>query len=171
MSRIQELHVLQGRTAGFVTRLIAYMMDVAILAGIIALGGWLAVLADNVIVAMGVNARVDLATIFVFMIPFIIGSYFVFFWSLTGRTIGKWFMGLKIIGRDNKNLSIGQALWRFIGFGISAIVFWMGYLWVIIDDERQAWHDHMAKTWVIYDYERRSGGQIYEEFQRRAEGS
>jgi hypothetical protein len=29
----------------------------------------------------------------------------------------------------------------------------------------------MAKTWVIYDYERRSGGQIYQEFQNRAEKS
>jgi len=170
MSRNKELHVLQGRTAGFVTRLIAYMMDVAILAGIIAVGGWLAVLADNVLATMGLTTRVALAAIFLFLIPLIIGSYFVFFWALTGRTIGKWFMGLKIIGRDNKPLSIKQAFWRFIGYGVSAIVFWMGYLWVIIDDERQAWHDHMAKTWVIYDYERRSGGQIYEQFQKRAEG-
>jgi uncharacterized RDD family membrane protein YckC len=171
MSRDDEFNVLQGRTAGFITRLIAYMMDVAILAGVIAVGGWLAVLADGVIVAMGVDARVDLATIFVFMIPFIIGSYFVFFWALTGRTIGKWFMGLKIIGRGGKTISVRQAILRFIGYGVSAIVFWMGYLWVIVDDERQAWHDHMAKTWVIYDYERRTGGQIYEEYQRRTERS
>ena len=171
MSRNDEFNVLQGRTAGFVTRLIAYMMDVAILAGVIAVGGWLAVLADDVLETMGLETRVALAAIFLFLIPFIIGSYFVFFWALTGRTIGKWFMGLKIIGRDNKNLSIGQALWRFIGYGVSAVVFWMGYLWVIIDDERQAWHDHMAKTWVIYDYERRAGGQIYQEFQNRAEKS
>lgn len=169
MSRPDEMHVLQGRTAGFVTRLIAYMMDVAILAGVIAVGGWLALLADSVLETMGLETRVALAAVFVILIPFIIGSYFVFFWALTGRTIGKWFMGLKIIASDNKQLSIGQALWRFIGYGVSAVVFWMGYLWVIIDDERQAWHDHMAKTWVIYDYERRTGGQVYEEFQRRAE--
>ena len=171
MSRPDAMHVLQGRTAGFVTRLIAYMMDVAILAGVIAVGGWLAVLADNVLESMGLDTRVALAAIFLFLIPLIIGSYFVFFWALTGRTIGKWFMGLKIIGRDNQKLSIGQALWRLIGYGVSAVVFWMGYLWVIIDDERQAWHDHMAKTWVIYDYERRTGGQVYAEFQSRTEKS
>jgi uncharacterized RDD family membrane protein YckC len=171
MTESHEFHVLQGRTAGFITRLIAYMMDVAILAGVIAVGGWLAVLADDVLESMGLNTRVALAAIFVVLIPFIIGSYFVFFWALTGRTIGKWFMGLKIIGRDNKQLSIKQSLWRFIGYGVSAIVFWMGYLWVIVDDERQAWHDHMASTWVIYDYERRSGGQIYAEYQRRGENA
>ena len=169
MSKNDEFSVLQGRTAGFVTRLIAYMMDVAILAGVVAVGGWLAVLADNLLESMGLNTRIDLARIFLFLIPFIVGSYFVFFWALTGRTIGKWFMGLKIVGRDGGALSIGQAFLRFLGYGVSAIVFWMGYLWVIVDDERQAWHDHMAKTWVTYDYERRTGGQIYEEFQRRAE--
>jgi uncharacterized RDD family membrane protein YckC len=147
------------------------MIDVAILAGLIAVGGWLAVLADNVLESMGLNIRVPLATIFLFLTPLVIGSYFVFFWALTGRTIGKWFMGLKIIGRDGKNLSVGQALWRLIGYGVSAFLFWAGYLWVIIDDERQAWHDHMAKTWVIYDYERRSGGQIYAEYEHRAEKS
>jgi uncharacterized RDD family membrane protein YckC len=84
----------------------------------------------------GAGTRVALAAIFVALIPFIIGRYFVFFWALTGRTIGRWFMGLKIIGRDNKTLSIGQALWRFIGYGVSTIVFWMGYPLVIADDER-----------------------------------
>jgi hypothetical protein len=52
MSRDDEFNVLQGRTAGFITRLIAYMMDVAILAGLIAVGGWLAVLADDVLESM-----------------------------------------------------------------------------------------------------------------------
>lgn len=167
MSKQTEAHVLQGRSAGFVTRLIAYMMDVAILAGVIAMGGWLAVLADNVLKSMGVDARIDLATIFVILIPFIIGSYYVFFWALTGRTIGKWFMGLKIVGRDEEPPTIGKAFLRLIGYGLSAIVFWMGYFWIIIDDERQGWHDHLATTWVVYDYERRSGGQVYENYRKR----
>ena len=166
-----EYHVLQGRTAGFVTRLIAYMMDVAILAGVIAIGGWLAVLADGVLESMGLSITVDLATVFLFLIPFIIGSYFIFFWALTGRTIGKWFMGLKIIGDTGEPPTLGKAFVRLIGYGVSAIVFWMGYLWVLVDNERQAWHDHMATTWVVYDYERRGGGQVYENFQKRAERS
>ncbi|VAV97251.1 hypothetical protein MNBD_ACTINO01-2162, partial [hydrothermal vent metagenome] len=43
------------------------------------------------------------------------------------------------------------------------------YFWVIIDDERQAWHDHIAKTWVVYDYERQKRGEIYENYRKRAE--
>jgi uncharacterized RDD family membrane protein YckC len=167
MAKKDEEHVLQGRTAGFVTRLLAYVTDVVVLAGIVALGGWIAVLVDSVFAKMGLNLNIDIATIYVFLIPWIFGLYFVVFWSLTGRTIGKWFMGLKVIRADGNPPTIGRSVIRFIGYGVSAIVFWLGYLWVLIDSDRQAWHDHMAKTWVVYDYERRKQGEVYNSFIER----
>lgn len=135
------------------------------------MGGWLAVLVDTMFDSMGIDPRVDVATIYVFLIPLIIAMYFVTFWALTGRTIGKWFMGLKIIGPNGNPPTIGRSLVRLIGYAVSALALWMGYAWVIIDDERQGWHDHMAKTWVVYDYERRKGGDVYQSFIDRAESS
>jgi uncharacterized RDD family membrane protein YckC len=171
MSRTDEEHALQGRTAGFVTRLFAYVADIVVLAGIIALGGWIAVLIDTVFEKMGLNPNVDIASIYVFLIPWIMGFYFVVFWSLTGRTIGKWIMGLKVIRADGQPPTIGRSFIRFIGYGVSAIVFWMGYFWVLIDSDRQGWHDHMAKTWVVYDYERHQKGEVYASFiERSADG-
>jgi len=167
MSRKTQYHVLQGRTAGFVTRLFAYLVDLAIVAGILSVGGWLAVLVDTIFDRMGLDPGIDVSTIYVFFIPFIIGLYFVMFWALTGRTIGKWFMGLKVIGENGRPPRIGRSILRLIGYGLSALAFWVGYAWVIVDDERQAWHDHMAKTWVVYDYERRKGGEVYESFLER----
>jgi len=169
MPKRDEQHVLQGRTAGFVTRLLAYVTDVVVLAGVVAIGGWIAVLIDSVFEKMGVNPSIDVATIYVFLIPWIFGLYFVFFWSLTGRTVGKWLMGLKVVRADGNPPTIGRSLIRFIGYGLSAIVFWLGYLWVLIDADRQAWHDHMAKTWVVYDYERRKQGEVYTSFIERSE--
>jgi uncharacterized RDD family membrane protein YckC len=169
MSRSTEEHILQGRTAGFVTRLLAYVTDFVVLAGILALGGWIAVLIDTVFEKMGFDLNADIATIYVFLIPWIFGLYFVVFWSLTGRTIGKWFMGLKVVRLDGNPPTIGRSVIRFIGYGVSAIVFWLGYLWVLVDSDRQAWHDHMAKTWVVYDYERRKQGEVYNSFIERTE--
>lgn len=171
MSRKSEFHVLQDRAAGFVTRLFAFLADLAVIAGLMAVSGWLAVLADTVIESIGLDPPIDIATIYVVMIPFLIGTYYVLFWALTGRTVGKWFMGLKIVGRDGRPPTIGRSLLRLVGYGVSALVFWLGYAWIIIDDERQGWHDHLARTWVIYDYERRDDGQVYENFQRRADRS
>lgn len=164
MAKKDEYHVLQGRVAGFITRLLAYVVDFAILAGVLVVGGWIASLIDSMFERMGLNPSMDIATIYLFLVPVIFGFYFVVFWSLTGRTIGKWFMGLKVIRADGQPPTIGRSFIRFIGYGVSAIAFWLGYFWVLIDNDRQAWHDHMAKTWVVYDYERHKQGEIYDSF-------
>lgn len=171
MTKAGDYHILQGRSAGFVTRLLAYVVDLVVVAGVLSLGGWLAVLVDTIFEQVGLDPSVDAATIYVFAIPWIIGLYFVMFWALTGRTIGKWFMGLKVIGENGRPPTISRSLIRLIGYGLSTLAFWVGYAWVIIDDERQAWHDHLAKTWVVYDYERRKGGEVYEAFLERTEAS
>jgi uncharacterized RDD family membrane protein YckC len=164
-----EYHVLQDRTAGFVTRMFAYIVDLVLLAGVVAIGGWVSLLIDSALESMGLDPRIDMGVIYLWSIPFIIGAYYVMFWSLTGRTVGKWFMGLKIVDKHGKTPSIGRSIIRFLGYGLSALAFWVGYAWVIIDDERRGWHDHMAKTWVVYDYARRASGEIYENYRDRIE--
>lgn len=166
-----DIHVLQDRSAGFVTRLFAFVIDLAVTAGILAVGGAIATLVDNAIALMGLDPRIDMTVIYFWMIPVIIGAYYTMFWSLTGRTIGKWFMGLKIIGVDGRPPTIGRALLRFLGYGISTIAFWAGFAWVVVDDERQGWHDHIARTWVVYDYARRKPGEIYDDFLHRSDAT
>jgi uncharacterized RDD family membrane protein YckC len=165
-----EFTLLQDRSAGFVTRMFAFLMDLAIVALITTIGGLLATLLDDALTNMGVDIKVNMAAIYVFFIPFIWGSYYVMFWSLTGRTVGKWFMGLKVINSDSHPPTVSRSVVRFIGYGISAIVFWLGYVWVLIDEDRRAWHDHFAKTWVIYDQERHKPGKIYETYSAQMVG-
>ena len=165
----RDFHVLQDRSAGFVSRMFAYIIDVVLIAAIVAVGGAVAALMDRALEAMGVNLQVEMTVICVWSIPLIIAAYYVLFWSLTGRTVGKWFMGLKVIGPNGQPPSIGRSTLRLFGYGLSAIAFWVGYAWVVIDEERQAWHDHMAKTWVVYDYSRRKSGEIYDDYRDRAE--
>ncbi|MEN8041346.1 MAG: RDD family protein [Actinomycetota bacterium] len=171
MSKSDDFHILQGRTAGFVTRLFAYLADLAVLAGVLAVGGWLAVLVDDMVHRMSLEPRMSVSTVYVLMIPSIIALYFVMFWALTGRTIGKWFMGLKVIGEDGRPPTIGRSLLRLLGYALSTVGFWMGFAWVIVDEERQGWHDHIAKTWVVYDYERHKGGEVYFDYLERGERS
>lgn len=167
----QDLHVLNGRSAGFVTRLVAFFIDLVIVSGMVALGGWIAVLADNTLEAFDIDVRANLAAVYVVLVPFIIGLYFVMLWSLTGRTFGKSLLGLRVINKDGRPPTIGRSVVRLLGYAVSAIVFWVGYLWVLIDDERQAWHDHFARTWVIYDYTRSAAGETYEGYIDQSQGS
>lgn len=166
-----EYHILQDRAAGFVSRMFAFIIDLAVVAAIVAIGGAVSTLIDSAVARMGLNPSVDMTVLYVWMIPFIFGAYYTMFWSLTGRTVGKWFMGLRVVGADGYPPTIGRSVVRFVGYGISAVAFWVGYAWVLIDDERQAWHDHMAATHVVYDYARRQSGEIYDSFRERAEAA
>ena len=45
-----------------------------------------------------------------------------------------------------------RAIIRYFAFLLSAVVLFIGLLWVLISDTRQGWHDKLAKTCVIYDW-------------------
>ena len=47
-------------------------------------------------------------------------------------------------------MSIWRALARILLFNLSAIVFFLGFFWVIFDRNRQAWHDKIVGTYVVY---------------------
>ena len=151
---------LEGRVAGFVSRLVAFSIDAVLLVMLVAAGSWIAVQIERIFETF-LPRDLSLGRAYVFAVPLIIGVYYVGLWALTGATVGKWLLGLRIVGPDGTPPTIGRSLIRFIGYGLSAIVFFLGYIWVLFDDERRAWHDELAGTWVVYDFQRRPRGEVY----------
>jgi len=43
-----------------------------------------------------------------------------------------------------------QFIIRYIGYIPSALIFLLGLIWVVWDKKKQAWHDKMAGTVVIF---------------------
>jgi len=78
--------------------------------------------------------------------------YFWFSTALTGRTIGKWLVGVRIIEVDTTPLRTGPALVRVLVLPISIGVFGLGLVGIVIGKERRAWHDRAAGTVVVYDW-------------------
>ncbi len=66
-----------------------------------------------------------------------------------GKTLGKWFLGLRVITIDGAPLGLGKATLRFIGYMIAIIPLSFGLLWVVFDPQKQGWHDRIASTYVI----------------------
>jgi uncharacterized RDD family membrane protein YckC len=76
--------------------------------------------------------------------------YFVMFHGMEGKTIGKWMLGLRVVGTEDRPVSYKQAFLRWVGMvGFAPIV--LGFLWVIWNREKRGWHDFLARTWVIRD--------------------
>jgi uncharacterized RDD family membrane protein YckC len=76
--------------------------------------------------------------------------YYIVAWSRSGQTIAKTTLGIKVVGPDGQPPSGGQAVLRYVGYLVSAVVVSLGFIWILFDRKRQGWHDKIAKTYVVY---------------------
>lgn len=64
-------------------------------------------------------------------------------------SLGKRFCGLVVVDEDGRKLKYGKALIRNFSKILSQLALLIGYLSVLWDDRKQAWHDKIAKTYVL----------------------
>jgi uncharacterized RDD family membrane protein YckC len=64
-------------------------------------------------------------------------------------SIGKLILRLSVVDADGNKLGFDKALSRNLGKILSALIIGIGYLNILWDDHKQAWHDQWAKTYVI----------------------
>ncbi len=115
--------VLFMRRAGFWNRFAAALLDLILISFLIPLIGPFFVLAAII--------------------------YFVGMWTWRGTTIGSIVMGLKIVRTNGTPINFGVALVRSLSSLFSAVVLFLGFLWVGWDREKQGWHDKIAGTTVV----------------------
>ncbi len=77
--------------------------------------------------------------------------YNIGYWMLSGQTPGKRMLGVRVIRVDGERLHFRNALWRQVGYWISSILF-LGFLWILIDNKRQGFHDKLGGTIVTYSW-------------------
>ena len=67
-----------------------------------------------------------------------------------GQTLGQMALGIRVVGLDTGgSIGYGRALLRWFVSIFSAIVFFLGYLWMLWDAEKQCWHDKAANDVVV----------------------
>ena len=138
----------QGLPAGFVSRLIAFTIDLAILVAVASTLSFVAVfVSSNIGMSQTVQrVLVLMATATAFIIQ---SFYIVVFTAMGGQTVGKRLMGLRVVQLDGRQVKSKAALKRYIGYLLSLPLFW-GYLMVLVNSRRLAFHDKLAGTIVIY---------------------
>ncbi len=76
--------------------------------------------------------------------------YNVIFLQKWGATIGKKLLKLRVVNTDYQPVAVGQILLReSVGKIYSSLLFNLGFLYVLKHPQRQAWHDKIAKTYVV----------------------
>ena len=143
-----------GKYAGFVTRLIAWIIDRLIVTAVIA---GTVVVAQFVWQSLPINQHIHLGDAARLVVAILAGalavlfafSYHIVFWMLAGQTPGKRIMGVRIVRTNGERVRFGTCVKRQLGLLVSAILL-LGYLWALVDNRRQAFHDKLAGTFVVY---------------------
>ena len=75
--------------------------------------------------------------------------HLTFMTIFNGRTPGKIALRMRVVKIDGSRINPMDALLRNVfGYAVSQL-FLLGFIWAILDDDVQAWHDKMARTIVI----------------------
>jgi uncharacterized RDD family membrane protein YckC len=131
--------------------LIAWIIDGIILSVI----AWLIMIVVGIVTGLvastgseggtAISALVGLIAILAFTLV-----WYPYWWSKSGQSPGKKLMHLKVVRAENGALlSFGGGFLRLIGYWVSGFVFYIGFLWILVDGKRQGWADKIAGTYVI----------------------
>lgn len=74
--------------------------------------------------------------------------YLVLTTGISGQTLGKWAMGIRVTDLDGNAPGIARIIIRTVGYLVSLPLF-MGFLWINFDQHRRGWHDLIAGTKVV----------------------
>jgi len=79
----------------------------------------------------------------------LIVGFFGLFWTRRGQTLGMASWRLRVEREDGRLLDWGDTLRRLGWALLSLLPLGLGFLWVLFDPERRAWHDRLSHTRVV----------------------
>ena len=149
-SAVAQSGTMTGQTAGGVSRLAAFFLDGAVLAAAFAV--------TTAVVAYLTRLFFNEATDISAPGLLVFGGYsifsFLYFWiglSITGRSIGKGVVGLKVVARNGTPITPGRAFVRQLVYPISFIL-GLGLIPIVLGKNRRALHDWAGRDKVLYDW-------------------
>ncbi len=63
-------------------------------------------------------------------------------------TVGKLFLGIKVVGQDGNRISFARAIGRYFASMVSSFMY-LGYILAAFNEKKQTLHDYVANTFVV----------------------
>jgi uncharacterized RDD family membrane protein YckC len=141
-----ELETVQ---AGLATRLVAAGIDLGLLFAAYSVAS--GVLASVISVTFGHQLSLVGAIVLGCLGFLAAGAIFSTFWALVGQTPGMRFLSIRLTHHGSHDITLGLASRRFLAVILSLIPLGLGFLAVLRNPSRRAWHDRLTGTEVVYD--------------------
>lgn len=133
------------KLASIKKRSMAFFVDEMLLSLLLILG-----LGDSFLEAKTLEEMILLTNKFFLEYMAIKIIYQAFFIMQYGATLGKLLVKIRVVEiKTLQKPNVIVALNRSIVRVISEMLFYLGFLWGVLDPSRQAWHDKSAKTLVV----------------------
>ncbi len=133
---------------GLVTRVIAFVVDAAIINTVAAITA-----AAGALILSLFPISHDLRTVIVAIAGALffvwVIAYFATFWATTGQTPGNRMLRIRVERTDGRRLRPRQALLRVIGLVLAALPLFAGYVPILFTDRRRGLADWLARTVVV----------------------
>jgi uncharacterized RDD family membrane protein YckC len=147
--RRERARALQGRRAGFVSRVVAAGIDVAIVLAAYEL----LLIAWGIVEALFEQTQFELPTPSVWISSSSLLLLFVFVlavaWAGSGRTFGDTLIGLRVIRETGDELAFPRALLRAV---VVVAIPLLSMVWILVSRKNAGLHDLVCRTTVIYDW-------------------
>jgi len=79
----------------------------------------------------------------------IVAGFHGLFWTRRGQTLGMASWRLRVEREDGHLLGWSDTLRRLAWAFVSLLPLGLGYLWILFDPQRRAWHDRLSRTRVV----------------------
>lgn len=155
MPAVKPVEGRQGHYAGGVTRLVAFAADVGASWGLFTLGA--AAVAFSVQLVTGQKFSVTDHQV-VSLVAAVVWEflYFSYQWALSGRTIGMALLGVRVVDAGGSPIGARQAVIRTLTLPLSFLILGLGFVGILTNRHRQALHDRLARTVVVYSWDARA---------------
>ena len=171
---------MQGQYAGCATRFMAWVVDRIILVATVSVVVWLGYYIAGVFgitltncTAVGPLSRLSnlfcwSVTLFLVAFALLFSSvYFIFFTLLAGQTPGKALLGVRIVRQNAEPMTLRVSIRRYLGYLFSFLALGLGFVAILLDNQRRAWHDSFAKTYVVYSWSARQNQPLVDRLTKK----
>jgi len=108
---------------------------------------------NSVALALGVLDAMRPAGVGDFLLNVVLpAAGIVAFWMYRSATPGKMLTRTRIVDAESGAAPTKkQCVVRYLGYYVSIVGFFLGFLWIAFDKRKQGWHDKLAGTVVVRD--------------------
>ncbi len=141
-----------GHYAGPLSRLVAFLIDVAVIWIVWVLSTAGVAFIANLFFSVESTGSATLGLVGLAFLALWAFLYMSISLAIAGRTIGMGIIGVRVVDRPGGPLRGRHALVRTLVFPFSFLFFGLGFLGVFTSPQRRTLHDAAAGTVVVYDW-------------------